>query len=84
MYAIRSYYDGFPGYKIHPLPTQIKAIELISGKKVIAVAINHEGMALDEIPQTCIKIMEETGLPAFDVLADGPDKLIELVKTYLK
>ncbi len=77
-------YDGFPGYPIHPLPQQIQAIELISGKKVIAVTVNHEGMGPGEIQPACEAIRKETGLPAFDVLAQGPRGLTELVKTYLK
>ena len=76
-------YDGFPGYPIHPLPQQIQAIELISGKKVIAVTVNHEGMEPEEIRPACEAIRKETGLPAFDVLAEGPQGLTALVKTYL-
>jgi uncharacterized NAD-dependent epimerase/dehydratase family protein len=77
-------YDGFPGYPMHPLDHQIKAIEFISGKKVIAITVNHEGMKSEDIPLACQKIREETGLPAFDVLHDGPDGLIAVILPYLK
>ncbi len=77
-------YDGFPGYPLHPLPEQIKAIEVISGKKVIAVTVNHENMAPHEIDDACAEIQRETGLPAFDVLAHGPDKLVELIKKLVR
>jgi uncharacterized NAD-dependent epimerase/dehydratase family protein len=77
-------YDGFPGYTLHPLPEQIRAIEVISGKKVIAITVNHEGMEDDEILPACEKITEETGLPAFDVLAHGPEGLVEVLKKLLK
>ena len=76
-------YDGFPGYPLHPLPQQIEAIELISGKKVIAITVNHEGMTPSEIEPACAQIRKETGLPAFDVLAQGPGDLTELIKGYL-
>ena len=76
-------YDGFPGYIIQPLNEQIAAIEMISGKKVIAITLNHEGMKMDEIPVACKKIAKETGLLCTDVLYDGADKLVELIKTYL-
>ena len=76
-------YDGFPGYIIQPLNEQIAAIEMISGKKVIAITLNHEGMKMDEIPVACKKITVETGLLCTDVLYDGADKLVELIKTYL-
>ena len=77
-------YDGFPGYKLHPIKEQINAIEIISGKKVIAITVNHEEMTKEEILPACKKITEETGLPAFDVLEHGGDQLTELLKSYLK
>ena len=76
-------YDGFPGYALHPLPEQIRAIEMISGKPVIAVTVNHEGMSEEEIEPTCEAITQETGLPAFDVLAYGPEALVRLVRSRL-
>jgi uncharacterized NAD-dependent epimerase/dehydratase family protein len=80
----RMEYDGFPGYVLHPLKEQINAIETISGKKVIAVTVNHEDMRPDEIIPACAKITEETGLPAFDVLEYGAADLVELLKAYVK
>jgi uncharacterized NAD-dependent epimerase/dehydratase family protein len=79
----RKEYDGFPGYPIHELPRQIAAVEIVSGRKVIAITVNHEGMAKDEIAGECDKIRKETGLPAFDTLEHGADKLAESIKTYL-
>jgi uncharacterized NAD-dependent epimerase/dehydratase family protein len=81
----REEYDGFPGYRLHSLPEQINAIETLSGKnKVIAVTVNHELMEKDEILQACEMITKETGLPAFDVLEFGADKLINLLRSHLK
>ena len=77
-------YDGFPGYKLHSLSEQINAIETISGKKVIAVTVNHELMKKEEILDECRKITAETGLPAYDVLEYGSDQLVELLRSYLK
>jgi uncharacterized NAD-dependent epimerase/dehydratase family protein len=73
-------YDGFPGYPIQPLDHQVRAIEVISGKKVKAITINHEGMTKKEILPECRKITSETGLPAFDVLEYGAGELMELLK----
>jgi uncharacterized NAD-dependent epimerase/dehydratase family protein len=75
----RAEYDGFPGYPIHPINDQIRAIELISGKRVVAVTVNHENIGRKDVPAACDKIGEETGLPAFDVLLDGADGLAELL-----
>lgn len=80
---MRKEYDGFPGYKLHSLKKQIQAIETISGVKVMAITINHEGMKTEEILPACKAITELTGLPAFDVLAHGADKLVKLIDAKL-
>jgi uncharacterized NAD-dependent epimerase/dehydratase family protein len=80
----RQLYDGFPQYKIEPLEYQIKAVEIISGTKVIAVTLNHEDMTREEIPYECLRISAETGKPTFDVLADGPDRLLEVIIPHIK
>jgi uncharacterized NAD-dependent epimerase/dehydratase family protein len=79
----RKEYDGFPGYRIQPLAKQIEAIELLSGKPVVAVAINHENLPEEQIPLICDAIEQAVGLPAFDVLRDGPLGLVNLLKAYL-
>ncbi len=79
----RREYDGFPGYPIQPLARQIGAIELISGKPVIAVTVNHENLSSLRIPDTCDAIASVTGLPAMDVLSDGADALVKLVAGHL-
>ncbi len=77
-------YDGFPGYRLHSLKEQINAIEVISGKKVIAITVNHEEMSAQEILPACEKIEKETGLPTFDVLAHGASELINVLKAKIK
>lgn len=77
-------YDGFPGYKLHSLEEQIKAIQVISGKEVIAITVNHEGMEKEEILDICKSITLETKLPAYDVLEYGAENLVELLISKLK
>lgn len=76
----RREYDGFPGYALHPLETQIQAIELISGKPVVAVTINHEGLSPEETRAAAAEVHRRTGLPAVDVLRDGPDAVVRLLR----
>jgi uncharacterized NAD-dependent epimerase/dehydratase family protein len=76
-------YDGFPGYPLHPIQQQIQAIELLSGRKVIALTLNHENMTAAEIPQACKDLSAQTGLPCFDVLHDGPEGLVELLEKFI-
>ena len=80
----RAEYDGFPGWPMHPLDVQIRAVELISGKSVVAVTVNHEGLSPDEVPAACEAITRETGLPAVDVLLDGADALVEVLRPHLR
>ena len=75
----RKEYDGFPGYPIHPLEKQIMAIELLSGKKVMAITINHEDLSKKNIRGVCDGIEKATGLPAVDVLLDGAGELLKIL-----
>lgn len=77
-------YDGFPGYKMHSLKEQINAIQVISGKEVIAITVNHENMTKDEIPEICKQITLDTKLPAYDVLEYGAKELVDLLMDKLK
>ena len=69
---------------MHSLSEQINAIQVISGKEVIAITVNHEGMSKDEIPEACKRITLETKLPAFDVLEHGAKELVDLLMEKLK
>jgi len=76
-------YDGFPGYPIHPLDKQIEAITLLSGKPVVAVTINHEGLEKDKVPSLCDAIRHATGIPTVDVLLEDSELLVEVFVPYL-
>lgn len=80
----RAEYDGFPGYPLHPLPRQIEALEIISGVPVVAVTVNHEGMEPGEASGACRAIEQETGLPAVDVLLEGADRLVEVLRPLIE
>lgn len=79
----RMEYDGFPGYPLHPLDIQIRAVEFLSGKPVIAITVNHEHLAGDEVFRISRKIRTETGRPACDVILEGTDPVIEALRPYL-
>jgi uncharacterized NAD-dependent epimerase/dehydratase family protein len=78
----RKEYDGFPGYPLHPVKTQIQAIELLSGKPVVAITVNHEEMEPEAVPAACQALTRETGLPAYDVLMFGAEPLVKTVLSY--
>ncbi|HER42994.1 MAG TPA: DUF1611 domain-containing protein, partial [Candidatus Eisenbacteria bacterium] len=62
----------------------IQAVEIVSGRPVVAVTVNHEGMEAGEIAAACERITEETGLPAFDVLTEGGDGLAEVLAPLMR
>jgi uncharacterized NAD-dependent epimerase/dehydratase family protein len=76
-------YDGFPGYPIQPLERQIQAIELLSGRPVVAVTVNHEGLEPEEVPEACQALARRTGLPVLDPLLQGAGPLTEIVEGLL-
>ncbi len=80
----REEYDGFPGYRLHPLPEQIRAIEIISGKRVLAVTLNHELMQKNEIAEECERLSSQTHLVVADVLESGAERITELIRKHLK
>jgi uncharacterized NAD-dependent epimerase/dehydratase family protein len=79
----RREYDGFPGHRMHGLQRQIDAIETVSGKPVVAITLNHEGIPPGEIPAVCRAITNETLLPTVDVLHDGAGRLVQILTARL-
>lgn len=79
----RREYDGFPGFPLHPLAHQIQALELVSGKRVVAVTVNHEGIAPAELGFACREITRETGLVAVDPLVEGAGAVVEALRPFL-
>ncbi|NJC28369.1 DUF1611 domain-containing protein [Neolewinella antarctica] len=80
----RKEYDGFPGYRLHSINEQINAIKVVSGREVLAITLNHEGLKDNEIDAACAAVTAETGLPCFDVLARGAGELVTLVAKQIK
>lgn len=73
----RKDYDGFPGYPIQPVEEQIDLLQRLSGKPVVAITVNHEGIPRDQIDAVCADLEARTGLPTVDALIHGVDRLLE-------
>lgn len=76
----RREYDGFPGYPIHPIDHQIRAVEIVSGRPVVAITVNHEGLEAEAIADVCRKLTDATGLPAVDVLTQGAAGIVDVIE----
>ncbi len=79
----RAEYDGFPGCPLHPLERQVEALELVSGRPVVAVTLNHEGLDRAATADAAREIEARTGLPTVDPLFEGPDRLVGVVRALL-
>jgi uncharacterized NAD-dependent epimerase/dehydratase family protein len=78
----RKEYDGFPGYPLHPLSQQIQAVELLSGKPVVAIAVNHEGLTPAQTDAAVAEIQSKTGLPCCAPLQSGLTPVLEALLPY--
>jgi uncharacterized NAD-dependent epimerase/dehydratase family protein len=80
----RTTYDGFPIYKIDPLPVQIHAIEAVSQKPVVAITVNHENIPRSEIDTYCRNLSREIGIPAVDLLTQGAGRVVEALIPFIE
>jgi uncharacterized NAD-dependent epimerase/dehydratase family protein len=79
----RKEYDGFPGYPLHPLEQQIKVIELLSGRPVVAVTVNHEDLDPTVIDGVCRRLQAQAARPVCDVLAGGAGPLVDVIQSWI-
>jgi len=75
----RKVYDGFDDYPMGSLEREIRILELLAEKPVIAITINHEGMTVEEVRRTIDEYEAKYKIPATDVLLDGCGKLVNAV-----
>ncbi len=69
-----------------PMPTvpdEIRMLELFSASRVVALALNHEGMTHEEARRTVAEYEATYGLPTCDPLWDGCAKLVATVRRML-
>jgi uncharacterized NAD-dependent epimerase/dehydratase family protein len=77
-------HDGFPGFPIGPVEKHIQLIEELSGRPVIAVTLNHEGISPEETDRTARELEAKLGgRPVVDVLRQGPERVVgELMRRF--
>ena len=80
----RKIYDGFDDYPMSPLEREIQILELLAQKPVIALTINHESMTESEVRSTIADYEKRYGKPTTDVLLEGCDKLVSLIRSMLE
>lgn len=82
----RKFINGLDGIKIPPLKEVINVFETMANimfpSKVIGIAINSRKVSKEEADKERIRIKEEFGLPACDVIRHGPDELVNAILDY--
>lgn len=66
-----------------PLEKEMHLIEEFSGARVIALAINHEGLSEEEVEITIREWESKYSIPACDPLLDGCGKIVDKLKGML-
>lgn len=76
----REFFDGFPGVKIPELERFIHILELLSGRKVMAISLNSENMSLEEVKQEIEVLGSRFSIPVFDPLHDDGKFILEAIE----
>jgi uncharacterized NAD-dependent epimerase/dehydratase family protein len=62
----------------------MKAIEVVSGKPVVAITLNHENMTKKDVDKVCNEYTKLYDIPTYDVLMNGADKLVKTIIKFRK
>ena len=81
----RTAYDGFPDFPMAPLEKEIKVIEILANRPLLALTLNHENMTDDEIETTWRQYETRFSIPCCDILKHGTPKVIDkIIENFLK
>ena len=73
---VRKHYDGFPDFPLAGLERERSIIDLLSGKPVVAITLNHEGLTADQVRRYAEEYRGRYGVPCCDPLMDGVDPIL--------
>ena len=80
----RETFDGFPDLPMPPMDRQIKALELLSDRKVSALTINPKGLSADEAAAVCRRYEARFERPVVDIFREGSGRIISLIESHLR
>ncbi len=75
----RKHFDGFEKYCIPSIKRFLLVIEKLSGKKVIAITLNHENASKEEIKRIEEELERKFKIPVTDPIWDSPDTLVKTI-----
>jgi uncharacterized NAD-dependent epimerase/dehydratase family protein len=80
----RTAYDGFEQYAMGSLDREIQLLELLAGKPVLALTLNHERMSREEVEAIVLDYQSRYQRPTTDILWHGCDKLVTQIQALLQ
>ncbi len=80
----RQTYLDHPDEPIAPPEVHIQVIEAVFRSRVIAIAVSSEGIEPAEIDARVAELEHRHGIPCCDPLAQGPQRLIDALRTLLR
>ncbi len=75
----RSYTDDVPYLPIGTVERESELLKAWAGCDVIGIALNPESLTREEIVRVTAEYEDKYGLPACDVLVDGPGKIVDAI-----
>lgn len=76
----RAHYDGFPDFPLAGVENEMEIIRLLSGRPVVAITLNHEGLKPEEVRAHAAACQKRHGIPCCDPLLDGVEPIIEEIR----
>lgn len=73
----RRVYDGFPDFPIAGLEREMKILDLLCGKPIVAVTLNHEELSEEQGRREAERIRDRHSIPCCDPLRDGVGPIVE-------
>lgn len=75
----RKHLEDFPEFPMPPLEKYISLIELMTGRKPVAITVNTEGMNRGEVEKYIEEVEGKLGIPACAPIIHGVGKVAELI-----
>lgn len=80
----RKYFDGHEKWgRIPPVSEEVRLIEFY-GAKVLAITLNENDIAQDELKRIQNEMEEELGIPVVSPLSEGMGRVLDVVKTFME
>jgi len=73
----RKTYEDFPDFPMHPLETQISALELLCQKRIAALTLHSQGIPSQEIDVIAAELSSRFGRLVCDPLTQGVEPITD-------